>query len=60
MTLHTSARDEALLEEVAALFDIYASDIEAMAARGYNKRDNAIRAKVWREAATDVRSIKLV
>lgn len=59
MTLHTDARDEALLEEVADLFDIYASDSEAMAARGYSKRVNAIRAKVWREAAADVRSIKL-
>ena len=60
MNLQTSARDEALLEEIAILFDIYASDSEAMSARGYSKRDNAIRAKVWREAAVDVRSIKLV
>lgn len=60
MTLQTSARDEALLEDIAILFDTYASDIEGMAARGYSKRDNAIRAKVWREAAADVRSIKLV
>ena len=58
--LQTSARDEALLEDIASLFEIYASDSEAMAARGYSKRDNAIRAKVWREAAADVRSIKLV
>ena len=60
MTLQTSARDEALLEDIASLFDIYASDSEAMAARGYGKRENGIRAKVWREAAADVRSIKLV
>ena len=51
---------DALLEEIAILFDIYASDSEAMSARGYSKRDNGIRAKVWREAAADVRSIKLV
>ncbi len=58
--LHTSARDEALLEEVAQLFDMYASDSEAMAARGWSKRESTCRAKVWREAAADVRSIKLV
>ncbi|MBA3912159.1 MAG: hypothetical protein C0524_20330 [Rhodobacter sp.] len=58
--LQTSARDEALLEDIASLFDAYASDSEAMAKRGYSKRDNGIRAKVWREAAADVRSIKLV
>lgn len=60
MTLKTSARDDALLEDIASYFDILASDSEAMAQRGYNKRENAIRAKVWREAAADVRSIKLV
>ena len=59
--MQTSARDEALLNEIAAYFDMLASDCEAFAARGIgNKRENAIRAKVWREAAADVRSIKLV
>lgn len=60
MTLKTSARDEALLEDIAQYFDILASDCEAMVQRGYGKRENGIRAKVWREAAADVRSIKLV
>ncbi|MBP6737008.1 MAG: hypothetical protein KA139_06205 [Rhodobacteraceae bacterium] len=60
MSLQTSARDEALLEDIAGYFDILASDSEAMARRGYSKRDNTLRAKVWREAAADVRSIKLV
>ncbi len=60
MTLSTTARDEALLEDIAAYFDILASDSEAMAQRGYSKRTNLIRAGVWREAAADVRSIKLV
>lgn len=60
MTLQTSARDEALLEDIAGYFDMLASDSEAMARRGFGKRENSIRAKVWREAAEDVRSIKLV
>ena len=60
MSLQTTERDEALPEDIAQYFDILASDSEAMAARGYSKRDNGIRAKVWREAAADVRSIKLV
>ena len=60
MSLQTSARDEALLEDIAGYFDILASDSEAMARRGCSKRDNTLRAKVWREAAADVRSIKLV
>ena len=60
MTLQTSARDEALLEDIAGYFDMLASGSEAMARRGYGKRENSIRAKVWREAAEDVRSIKLV
>lgn len=60
MTMHTSARDEALLAEIADYFDILAGDCEAMAQRGYgNKRENLTRAKVWRDAASDVRSIKL-
>lgn len=53
-------RDEALLEDIASYFEMLASDSEAMAARGYSKRENSIRAKVWREAAADVRSIELV
>lgn len=60
MTLRTTARDEALLEEIAHYFDILASDAEAFAARGWQKRENTTRAKVWREAAADVRSIRLV
>lgn len=60
MTLRTDKRDEALLEDIAGYFDILASDSEAMANRGYSKRENLTRAKVWREAAADVRSIKLV
>lgn len=60
MTMQTDKRDEALLEDIAGYFDILASDSEAFAARGLGKRENAIRAKVWREAAADVRSIKLV
>ena len=60
MTLKTDKRDEALLEDIAGYFDILASDSEAFAARGLDKRRNSIRAQVWREAAEDVRSIKLV
>jgi hypothetical protein len=67
MTLQTDKRDEALLEDVASLFDIvaslfemYANDSEAIANRGLDMRRNFERAKVWREAAADVRSIKLV
>ena len=60
MTLKTNKRDEALLEDIAGYFDVLAADCEAMAARGYRKREYATRAKVWREAAADVRSIKLV
>ena len=67
MTLQTDKRDEALLEDVASLldtvaslFDVYAHDSEAFANRGIDKRRNSERAKVWREAADDVRSIKLV
>lgn len=58
--MHTTARDEALIEDIAAYFDMLASDSEAFAKRGFQKRENLMRAKVWREAATDVRSIKLV
>lgn len=60
MNMQTSARDEALLEEIAVYFDILACDSEAFALSGYSKRANELRAKVWREAAADVRSIKLV
>jgi hypothetical protein len=60
MTLQTDKRDEALLEDVASLFEMYAHDSESFANRGLDKRRNSDRAKVWREAAADVRSIKLV
>ncbi len=60
MTMLTSARDETLLKEIADYFDTLASDSEAFAARGWSKRENTIRAKVWREAAADVRSIKII
>jgi hypothetical protein len=67
MTLQTDKRDEALLEDVASLldtvaslFDMYAHDSEALANRGLDLRRNSERAKVWREAAAEVRSIKLV
>ncbi len=60
MTMLTSARDEKLLAEIADYFEILASDCDAMIQRGYQKRENTIRAKVWREAAADVRSIKIV
>ena len=60
MTQQTDKRDEALLEDVASLCDMYAHDSEAFANRGIDKRRNSDRAKVWREAADDVRSIKLV
>lgn len=59
-TLSTDKRDEALLEDIAGYFDILGGDNEAMAMRGYSKRENSIRAKVWREAADTVRNIKLV
>jgi hypothetical protein len=59
MTMHTDKRDEALLEDIAGYFDILASDCDAMIRRGLGKRENTIRATVWREAAADVRSIKL-
>jgi hypothetical protein len=60
MTMHTTARDEALLQEIAEYFDMLASDSEEFAARGIgSKRENLCRAKVWREAASDVRSIRL-
>ena len=58
--LQTDKRDEALLEDIAGYFDILASDSEAFAARNIDKRRNTIRGQVWREAAADVRSIKLV
>ena len=60
MTLQTDKRDEALLEDLASLFDMYAQVSEAFANRGLDKRRDSERAKVWREAAADVRSITLV
>lgn len=58
--MKTDKRDYALLEDLASYFDVLASDSEAMAARGYSKKENARRAIQWREAAEDVRSIELV
>ena len=60
MTLQTSATGADLLEELAQLFDRYASDSEEFAKRGWSKRENASRAKVWRQAAEDCRSIRIV
>ena len=56
----TDSSDEKLLEEIAQTFEVYASDSEAFAARGWQKRKNTIRAKVWREAAEDLRLIRVV
>lgn len=58
--MKTTARDAALVEEIAAYFDMLASDSEAMAARGYDKKENKRRAGQWREAAADVRTIELI
>lgn len=58
--MKTDKRDEALLEDIASYFDMLAGDSEAFASRGWSKRENTIRAKVWREAAADVRSIELL
>ncbi len=59
--MQTKARDEALIEDIASYFDMLASDSEAFAARKIgSKRENLLRAKCWRDAAADVRSIKLV
>ena len=57
--MHTKARDEELLAEIAGYFEMLAGDCEAMAARGLDKKSQLIRAKVWRDAAEDVRSIRL-
>ena len=59
--MRTTERDQDLLDGIAAYFDTLASDSEACLARGIgSKTENRIRAKVWREAAADVRSIELV
>ena len=52
-------RDQELLEDIASYFDMLASDSVAMAMRNLSKRHNLERAKVWREAAANVRSIEL-
>ena len=57
--MKTTARDEALLEEIAQYFDMLASDSQAFA-RISAKRENLTRAKVWEQAAADVRSIRLI
>lgn len=59
MSLRTEHRDYALLDDIAGYFEVLASDCDAFARRGMDKRRNGIRAKVWREAAADVRSITL-
>ena len=59
MSMSTEHRDYALLDDIAGYFEILASDCDAMAQRGYDRRRNGIRAQVWREAAADVRSITL-
>lgn len=58
--METSARDEDLIEDIARYFDMLASDSEAFANRIGSKKENLRRAAQWREAAADVRSIKLV
>jgi hypothetical protein len=58
--MKTSARNQDLLNEIAQYFEILASDSEAMASRGYDRKTNKLRAEVWREAANDIRSIELV
>ena len=59
--MHTSARDEALLEEIAAYLETLASDCDAMALRGIGgKVRNKHRAEAFRSAAEDIRSIKIV
>ena len=57
--MHTDKRDYEVLDDIAGYFELLASDCDAMAARGYSGRINTERAKVWREAASDVRSITL-
>ena len=58
--MKTDARDEALLAEIADYFDTLSGDSEAFAKRGMGRKsENLIRAKVWAEAAADVRSIEL-
>ena len=58
--MKTTARDAALVEEIADYFDMLASDSDAFAARGYDRKENTRRAAQWREAAADVRTIELI
>jgi len=59
--MKTTARDAALIEDIASYFDMLVSDSEAFAARNFgSKKENLRRASQWREAAADVRSIELV
>lgn len=46
-----------MLEQIALRFELYASDNEAMAARGLSKRANLARAAVWHDAAKELRKI---
>jgi len=57
--MQTDKRDAELLEDIARYFEMLASDSEAFARIG-NKRENLTRAKVWREAAEDIRNIELI
>lgn len=59
--MHTTARDKALLDEIAAYFETLAYDCETFIARGIGSKTlNKHRAQAFRDAASDVRSIKLV
>lgn len=58
--MKTTARDEKLLDEIAKVFDVFASDNEALALRGYSRVANKARAAVWRDAIEIIRSIELV
>jgi len=59
--METLARDEDLIEEIAAYFDMLARDSQAFADRKIGgKTRNLTRAECWKEAAEDVRSIRLV
>jgi hypothetical protein len=58
--MQTSAREEALVKQIADYLDLLASDCEAFAQRKLDKRANTIRAATLRAAASDIREIKLV
>lgn len=59
--MKTDKRGKELLEDIASYFDMLAADSEMMATKWKTqRRENKERAKVWREAASDVRSIELI